>query len=78
VLYQAELHPEVDNPLPERSREPARVAGARSVLKPPSRSNANLPGPEHGQGLAPLHGSIEGKPVPKAKGLPVGRHTPAG
>jgi hypothetical protein len=52
VLYQAELHPEMDNPVPKRSRGGGKDSGARSVLKAPSRSNANLSDPKHGQRLA--------------------------
>jgi hypothetical protein len=52
VLYQAELHPEMDNPASKQAGGGVKDGGARSVLKAPLRSNANLPDPKHRQGLA--------------------------
>ena len=42
MLYQAELHPEMDNPDLRRAGEAAEGSGAGSVLNAPGRSNANL------------------------------------
>jgi hypothetical protein len=49
VLYQAELHPEMGKPMSSRRAGGVKDNGPRSVLNPPSRSNANLPDPKRRQ-----------------------------